>query len=192
MGRGGSRFGAGRPGWKGKAEVCLPLDIRAMHRRRCLLPGCSASLRWTWSGTDDEAGSIGYSFDGGYLRLQYAVDGEGQEQRISVVRTPCHFGGSRPWFRCPVRGERVAVLYLRAGRFACRHCQCIAYLSQSEDVVGRSWRKQSKVEKQLGPDGERPKGMHAVTYERLLSVIDECEGARDGALFLFMQRRGWL
>lgn len=190
MGRGGSRFGAGRPGWKAKAEQALPLDIRAMARRRALLPGRSGSWRWTWNGTDEEAGSIGWVYEGKTMRLRYGVDGERRDQRVSVVRTPCHFGGSRSWFICPVCGERVAVLYMRAGRFACRYCQRIAYLSQSEDVIGRAWRRQGKAERRLVDGYGRPKGMHAATYDRLLSVIEDCEEEKDAALFAAMERMG--
>ena len=74
------------------------------------------------------------------------------------------------------------MLYLRAGRFACRHCQRIAYASQSGDVCDRTWRKQAKAEAKLGPNWTRPKGMHATTRERLLSIIRECEERRDVAL----------
>jgi hypothetical protein len=88
----------------------------------------------------------------------------------------------KPWFVCPVRGERVAVLYLRAGRFACRHCQRVAYGSQSGDTCDRTWRKQAKAESKLGPNWQRPKGMHEKTRERLLSIIFACEERRDVAL----------
>ena len=94
------------------------------------------------------------------------------------------------WLLCPVRGERVAVLYMRSGRFACRHCQRIAYACQSDDLMGRAWRKQGKVEKRLGPDCERPKGMHAATYDRLLARIDECETVKDYALVVAFSRMG--
>jgi hypothetical protein len=81
-----------------------------------------------------------------------------------------------------VRGERVAVLFLRAGRFACRQCQRIAYASQSDDAMGRAWRKQATIEAVLGPNWTQPKGMHHATRERLLAVIWDCEERRDVAL----------
>ena len=92
----------------------------------------------------------------------------------------------RPWFVCPVRGERVAGLFLRAGRFACRQCQRIAYASQSEDALGRGWRLQSKLESKLGAGWARPKGMHHATRERLVSAIVDCEQRRDDALASFV------
>lgn len=48
------------------------------------------------------------------------------EQRIDVTKTACHFGGSRPWFLCPVEGcaGRTRILYLtgNAGGWACGKC----------------------------------------------------------------------
>ena len=78
------------------------------------------------------------------------------------------------------------MLFLRAGRFACRHCQRIAYASQSGDLCDRTWRKQAKVEAKLGPNWQRPKGMHDTTRERLLSIIWDCEERRDAALAGFL------
>ena len=73
------------------------------------------------------------------------------------------------------------MLFLRAGRFACRHCQRIAYGSQSGDVCDRTWRKQAKAGTKLGPNWARPKGMHAATRERLVLIILECEKLRGAA-----------
>jgi len=120
------------------------------------------------------------------VTLNYSIDDKPTTQIIWLTETACNYGGSRPWFICPIRGERVAVLYLRAGRFACRHCQRIAYASQSDDVCGRTWRKQAKEEAKLGPNWTRPKGMHHATRERLMSVIWNCEERRDNALTLHL------
>lgn len=190
MARGGSRYGAGRPGWKLKAEHSLALDVRRMHRAGGLRSGALGSWKWTNSYTGDEAGTIGYAAEAGSVELRYSVNGDPRRQYIAVERTRCNFGGSRPWFICPVRGERVAVLYMRSGRFACRHCQRIAYASQGEDLTGRAWRKQGKIEKRLGPDCERPKGMHHTTYEHLLGILDDCEQVKDYALITALRRWG--
>ncbi len=121
-------------------------------------------------------------------------------QRLFAVHagetTPCTYGGTRPWFVCPIRGERVATLFLRGGRFAWRHCQRIVYASQSDDALGRTWRKQQRFEAELGEHWQRPKSMHQTTHSRLLSIIWDWEERREEALFVFldvmMRRHPWL
>jgi hypothetical protein len=52
---------------------------------------------------------------------------------VYLDQTPCTYGGTRAWFRCPARGygRRVTILYGGA-IFACRHCYRLAYPSQRE------------------------------------------------------------
>lgn len=68
----------------------------------------------------------------------------------------------------------------------------MAYYSQSEDDLDRSWRKQRKVESKLGEHWARPKGMHHKTRERLMKAIWQCAENRDGAIYAFMLRHGLL
>lgn len=181
MGSGGSRHGAGRPAMHVKAEHCRRIDVRRWQREGILRPGAGGA--WAWTNSEGErTASIGYRAWDGAVNLDYAIDGRAAGQRITLDTTACTYGGTRPWFVCPVRGERVAVLYLRAGRFACRHCQRIVYASQSGDIYDRTWRMQAKAEAKLGPNWARPKGMHATTRERLLSIIWDCEEQREVAL----------
>lgn len=186
MGTGGSRSGAGRPAMHVKAEHCRRIDVRRWQREGALQAGVSGAWQWTDSETGEQRASIGYRSDGGSVTLSYSIDGRPLAQTLLLSRSACNFGSSRPWFICPIRGERVAVLFLRAGRFACRHCQRIAYASQSDDACARTWRKQAKAEAKLGPEWERPKGMHEATHERLLSVIWGCEERREAALGAYL------
>jgi len=192
MRRGGYRYGAGRPGWKVKAEQSLPLDVRQMHRAGVLWVGYRGAWKWADSYTEEVVARIGFAAERDGLALSYTLDGEPREQFVPLTHTRCHYGGIRPWFTCPVGGERAAVLYMNAGRFACRHCNRVAYLSQSDDLAGRAWRKQTKLERRLGEDWERPKGMHRSTYDRLLAKLWECEMVRDGVLFGRLERMGVL
>ena len=186
MGTGGMRCGAGRPALHVKAEHCLRLDVRRCHREGVLHAGRSGTWKWSDAVTGERKSTIGYRGGDGFLHLDYSIDGKPCSQRIALDTTGCNYGGTRPWFVCPVRGERVAVLFLRAGRFACRHCQRIAYASQSDDAMGRAWRKEATIEAKLGPNWTRPKGMHRATRERLLAVIWDCEERRDVALAQFL------
>ena len=185
MGRGGWRYGAGRPGWHVKAEHCLSLDVRRLHRERLLRSG--ASFAWRWHADGESLGSISLRVESAALVLSYALNGEPMSQPVAILRTRCYYGGSRPWFACPRCTRRCAVLYLRAG-FECRKCSGVVYASQSDDAIGRAWRKQWRVERRLGDDWRRPKGMHRATYERLLAAIMECEERRDASLADFVLR----
>jgi hypothetical protein len=101
---------------------------------------------------------------------------------VAWTYKPCNFGGARPWFQCPRCARQVAQLYMRAGRFACRHCQRVAYSSQAEDVLDRTWRKQQRLEAKLGEYWRRPKGMRLRTYERLIDGVADCDERREAAL----------
>ncbi len=80
-----------------------------------------------------------------YIRFQYTQtdkhSGEKTEldYKVRLVWTPCHFGGRRWWFICPlivngrVCNRRVGVLYLASGKyFGCRHCYNLTYERSKE------------------------------------------------------------
>jgi hypothetical protein len=56
MGSGGSRYGAGRPGWRRRCETMLSLDVRKLRRHGTLRPGTYA---WGWSRHGEQYGSVG-------------------------------------------------------------------------------------------------------------------------------------
>lgn len=186
MAKGGVRYGAGRPGWQVKAERCRRLDVRRWHRDGLLRPGTSTSWIWTDSETSERLASIGFSVADHHVTLSYSINDVPARQHVPLDRTPCHYGGTRPWFHCPRCSRRVAVLFLRANGFACRHCQRAAYASQSDDALGRTWRRQAKLEARRDADWGRPKGMHRRTRERLLQGIFACEAVRDEALARYL------
>lgn len=198
MGAGGMRCGAGRPGYKVKAEHLLRVEIGRWHRGGYLHAGRSFS--WSWHCGDEPTGNIGVLVhDADSLALQYTVGSDDQRrdgsQTIRLAHTACNYGKSRPWFVCPVCQRRAGVLYMRAGRFACRCCQPIAYSSQSCDALDRMWRKQASIEKRLDENGQRPKGMRQLTFDKLKAQYWDIEALRekafsDYALRLFGQS-GW-
>jgi hypothetical protein len=189
MGTGGMRYGAGRPGWHGKVEHHRTIDVRRFQRENMLRPGT-----WSWLWKDADTGEVKSSISiwGEHhgITLRYSVEGLDVSEPIRITRTACNYGKSRPWFMCPRCTGRVAKLYLRGGRFACRKCQRLVYSSQSEDVMGRAWRIQRQLEDRLGPNWTRLKGMHHSTRSKLLDRIFECEQIRDDALAMFMTRMG--
>ena len=188
---GGNRYGAGRPGWHAKAEHCLRIDVRQFKQRGLLFTGASFGWHWTHGHDGEPAGSIGVRVEQSQLALQFAINGTNAGHTVELDRTACTLGGWRTWFRCPHCHRRCLVLYLRGGSFRCRLCGRVAYTSQSEDVIGRSWRRQRRIEARLGPDGTRPRCMHHATYSRLLERLWACEEAREAELDAVLMRLGF-
>ena len=188
MGTGGSRSGAGRPGWHAKAEHCLRLNVRELQRHGVLQSTGYFGWHWTNTCSGEETGSIGITASAGSLRLNFSSNGTPVTQYVHLDRTPCHFGGTRAWLCCPRCSRRVGVLYLRGGNFMCRRCGRLAYASQSDDVMGSSWRRQHRLERRLDDDLARPKGMHHRTHQALIQGILQCHHARDLALAGFITR----
>lgn len=175
----GNRWCSGRV----TVESYHRLDVRRLHRDGYLMPGVEFS--WHWSRGGVRTGWIGLRVDDMSVTLTYrsrTIGGEWKpiEYTVLIDRTPCTFGGSRPWFLCPARGcgRRVAVLYGGAV-FACRQCHRLAYDSQSEDAASRAMRRAGKVRARLGwgagianPTGTKPKWMRWKTYQRLCGEHD--------------------
>lgn len=116
-----------------------------------------------------------------YKSRSYAEEWEDQNYTIKLERTPCHYGRSRIWFRCPCCYRRIAKLY--GGKiFACRHCHDLTYQSQRENDLDRLARKSEKIRERLGWElgilnchGGKPKGMHWKTFYGLTERHDQIE-----------------
>jgi hypothetical protein len=183
VGTGGARYGAGRPGWRRKCESMLRLDVRRLSRKGVLHPGSYVSLGWTRDG--EQYANIGIYSSESSVRLSYSCTRDDEPRNmhydVSITRTLCRLGGSRPWFLCPRCWRRCAVLYglARDGRFGCRVCLRLAYASEAESPIDRCWRQQRKIEAKLTDDGERPRGMRRRTFERLCARWEAVEERKD-------------
>jgi hypothetical protein len=149
------------------------------------------SWRWSWTHSDEPAGNITVASRETAIELRYRWTpswGDPQQKSYTVPldRTPCRYGGSRPWFRCPWCCRRVAVVYGLSGDgyFGCRHCLRLAYMSEAESTLERLWRRQRKLEARIGEDYERPKGMRTRTYDRIIGQINDIEERKDYDFFL--------
>jgi hypothetical protein len=172
-------YGSGRQDGRVKTDEVPSLDVRRLHREGALEVG--KQTLWTWWLGGEETLSIRLLAQSHQVVLRHGARVDGKERTveypIGIEKTPCHFGGTRTWFRCPSPrcGRRVAVLY--QGRFfACRHCQRLVYASQSERREERLDRKADKLRERLGWDGDlrrRPRGMRRRTYERLRTRYSE-------------------
>ena len=125
MAKGGWRIGAGRPGYRVKAEDSLALDIRWLKRNNVLIAGDTRTVTWHRNRKQIISRQIRAKDNA------IVVANGNQTQWIRLTKTPCQLGGNRDWFLCPSCDQRMAILYQRANRFACRHCQQISYQSQA-------------------------------------------------------------
>ncbi len=187
------QFGADTP------EDYRSIDIRWFKREGLLAPGTDRQVNWTRRG--ERVASIRLQAEMGRLTLTYRHQSSGSDWQdksypVYLDRTPCHLGGERHWFRCPVVGcgKRVAVLYGGA-IFACRHCHRLVYPSQREQEHERAARRADRIRDRLdwyggileGSDLGKPKGMHWRTYWRL---CDKHDALAERALSWFRERYG--
>lgn len=159
------------------------LDVRRWHRDGLLATG--KGFGWSWMRDGEEVASIYVRAEGERVILIYRHrknNGEWKNEQypVSLSWTACTYGGKRPWFLCPAQGcgRRVAILYGGA-IFACRHCYKLAYACQREKGMDRATRRADRIRDRLkwqpgilNASGDKPKGMHWRTYERLKDEHD--------------------
>jgi len=82
------------------------------------------------------------------------TDGRDETPPIRLEWTSCNYGGTRVWFRCPVRdcGRRVAILYSdRTDRtVSCRNCRHLTYESQHRSSKYRALHRVESIREKLG------------------------------------------
>ena len=179
-------IGSGRRwhwGAKDTTDDYRSIDVRRWKKDGLLTP--NQTFNWAWSRHSEVLATISVCTkdDGVILTYRHRSGGEDWEDQSYPVYldwTSCHIGGQRPWFLCPASdcGRRVAILY--SGRiFACRHCCQLAYPSQRETSDSRATRRADRIRDKLGwepgilnGNGQKPKGMHWNTFERLTAQHD--------------------
>lgn len=170
-------IGSGRPAGSGsrrKTTDLRALDVRQLARAGCLRPG--QGYLWTWSCEGVQTASVYVVTGSDHLQLSYRLRIDGSEWHpviatVRLERTPCTYGGTRPWLLCPHCLRRCAVIYT-GRRPLCRRCLRLAYPSQSETALDRCHRRSQKMFQRIGVEDPcqpmvRPKGMHRKTFERL-------------------------
>lgn len=134
---------------KTTVEECKSISTTFLRDHGYFCAGKWGGMKWTNS-AGEQTGAISFfvRVDGifGKIRFQYTstdrYSGEATELDYSVdlKATPCHFGGLRWWFLCPILQnenpcwKRVGKLYLAGGKyFGCRHCYGLTYQSSQEN-----------------------------------------------------------
>ena len=165
------------------------------------------TFSYSWSCSGVPFGSISVITNGYSMVLTFSArrapntKWKSVEQRIPIVWTRCHFGRSRPWFRCSAHsngrlcGRRVAVIYCAGKSFACRNCHCMSYASQHEALGQRGLGK--KIRMRLGGSASlfdefpaKPVGLHWQTYDRLCRAYDIAEERSMVGLSRYVERVG--
>jgi hypothetical protein len=198
--------GSGRSSGSGrdKVEACRSIDVNHLQRTGCLRPGWSGGWQWTRDG--ERVAWISMRSDPDRLHLSYRVrvgggDWQDVAEPVAIVRAPCRFGGSRPYFICPgvvngiACGRRVAKLHGSGRYFLCRHCYRLAHASQSEGAWDRMLRRANKIRQRLGGDPgmaapfpPKPKGMWRRTYEQMRDRAFDAELRADEAVDFQLER----
>jgi hypothetical protein len=146
----------GRYYWSKKdtVEDCTKLSIVKLKEFGLLEGFCHTTLTWTRSLSGHKS-SIGIVVDvmdePYYVKLNYTITARDSgektdyDYKIGLTTTPCHFGGVRYWFICPLSrngmpcGRRIGTLFLSSGSkcFDCRHCYDLSYESRNECRLGQ-------------------------------------------------------
>lgn len=154
------------------------LDVRTLSQSLPDSEGLWRSIKWSRGGSprgDIRARVLGELLWLSYRTRRFGGEWRDREYSVTLERTPCHYGGSRLWFRCPAQscGRRVRILY-GGGYFLCRKCMGLSYASQREVERDRAAaRADALIDRVRGHTGcldsfpPRPKGMHSITYDRL-------------------------
>jgi len=122
-----------------------------------------------------------------YIEVSYTHRSKPYQYSIQLSKSACHYGGYRYWWLCPKCSQRVSVLYC-AGVYVCRHCIGACYGSQLQQPIDRIYSQLNAIRIRLGWQvgiihgiGERPKGMHQSTFNKLLKEYQQLEQKLIGA-----------
>jgi hypothetical protein len=147
----------GRYYWdkKDTVEDCRSVSISFLRKHDYLNENSCRSGGISWKNCyGEETSSIGIvvsTFEGErYVRFYYTAtkrsSGEktDYDYKVSLTTTPCHFGGVRYWFICPLSkngvycGRRAGKVYCPPGAnyYGCRHCYNLSYESRNETRSG--------------------------------------------------------
>jgi hypothetical protein len=163
---------------KVKTNTLFRIDINDLRSTSGLEPGARGQV---WQAVRGVLGNfVLYEVKKDRVLLKYEYQSPDKEAQLVIEtiwldHTVPHFGGKRVWFSCPKCCKRVAVLFRVDRRFRCRKCHKLSYPTQSWDAFNCFGQKAQKIRRRLGGSGalgedfpSRPKGMHFVTYCKLL------------------------
>ena len=178
----------GRAREKDSVEAYKALSISSLKAYICLQQNSCLTLSWWRQGK--KTASIEVTIESRqhirlqYLSRSYSLEPVKHDYPVRITWTPCHIGGERPWFRCPICDTRVAKLYGRTA-FACRHCMQLNYRCQQVSQRDRVHERSRNLRQALGCDASflflpaslipKPKGMHWRTFEQKIAHLKKVD-----------------
>jgi hypothetical protein len=186
---GGMREGAGRPRRRAVSDQCVSLDVRELVKQAVFAIPRRGTLRW-WDSSHRAVAELIYQSSSHGMSVSYWLAGRRISQDLEIRAFACNFGGYRYFFECPLCSQLASLLYMRVPAFGCRRCNDVAYASQFEDHIDRLRRRQYNIDRRLGPNLTRPKGMHQSTYDRLKDASFAFLVAAEDAIENECDRRG--
>ena len=165
-----------------RCDDCPAIDIRHPQNRE-LVDQPGGCILWRFNRNGQLVCSVDLEFHRDHVALRDMTDrARPRNLSISLLRTPCHYGGMRAWFECPGCGQRCAKLYFSGGLFCCRKCHGLGYRSQ---LVARGDRPRliaQGIRRSLGgssnlalPFPTKPSEMSWRTYFRLRAKSEKYE-----------------
>lgn len=170
--------GYGSGNWRKKRKTTndfSSIDIRLLQRAGYLISGHSHTNQLVYE-THTESVTIKTESDNTLIIIYRCSNNKANHgvYKFKIDWMPCNYGGKRAFFLCPLCERRISLLYC-VSRFACRHCHSLTYACQGEKAEYRYARQADKIRTRLGWKlgilngmGEKPKGMHVETFDRLL------------------------
>lgn len=158
---GGINSGRRRSVHRGAVEQFPVIDLRVLKRAGLLKPGECTYDTLRWRNQDLEALEVRIFVDlSDTDDASIRIAGDVPDQRAAIECVPCHYGGNRYYFLCPLTGARCEQLFLVDGIFASRKAHRLTYASQCEDDLSRARRKVRKLHRQVEGDTRyaRPRG----------------------------------
>ena len=153
------------------------LDIHYLKRHGYLRNLSMGTI--TWSRMGEQSASISVAGGTDSVSLRYTYDPPGREpihvnQLIQLARTPCNYGGTRPWFTCPTCARSVGVLVIAANLPRCRKCLDLPYYSQQCGTLDRLIHRKHKIEKKLDRSS-----LHEATREKIWEDLERVDDRID-------------
>jgi len=143
---------------KQPVEECLTWDIGDLSRAGVFRAPFGTACSCVWKDTTErEILTVNFSLGGSpvasYLQVNYRQGNLESSSLVSctidLTLEACHFGGAKHVFKCPGEGggvpcgQRIMKLYLVHGRWLCRTCGNLTYLTRQKhdsrvDALARS------------------------------------------------------